>query len=513
MAQTLLEKSWKTINVSSRLNESSAMGLEEPIENSYSWYKRLIENTGKRDAKLLRYETMDDDSVEISRALDIIAEDVSSQNADEQDPFVLDYDDPEKMKKTTIKMMEQMKDQWKERTEFSQYFYDHVRDTLKYGIKLFLKRKDGSLKELIQSRIVGYVIDQNDDTKVSHYLYNDKKSYKNKEDDDIGGIQRSRNDKEGYVAVPVEDLLVMKIGDGPFGESILSKVYSLWKRLQLLEDSVVIYRVVRAPERRVYYVDVGDLPPQKAESYVNQIRLKMRQRQVTKGKDVSTEFDPHTAGEDYFIPQSGDGRGSKIETLQGGQQTGELDDVRYFGKKLSAALRVPSSMLDIHQDDRDKPQYNDMRVGQLYQEEMRYLGFIKRMQDQVARCLYKHFKEFCKDREVVVPEELIFSINVPHNYAIYKENELNQQLLNVYNSVQNIQHVSSRFALEKYMHYDEEEIRQNEDMVLLEKGLSEEDIKDMPDNVKANIVYGDGRLGSEYGIDPEQGGFGGGRRF
>ena len=513
MSETLLEKSWKTVNVKSQYNQSSAMGMNEPIEKSYSWYRRIIENTGKRDMKLERYDIMDNDSVEISRALDILAEDVSSCNADGEDQFVIDYDDEDKMKKTTIKLMEQMKNQWQERTGLYKSFYNHARDTLKYGSKFFLKRKDGSLKELVQSRVVGYVIDQNDDTKVSHYLYDDARNFKNKEGDDIGHQKAQTGAKSNYVAIPVEDMLVLKIGDGPFGESVLHRVFSLWKKLQLLEDSVIIYRVVRAPERRVYYIDTGDLPPQKAESYVNQIRQKMKQKQVSKNNDISTEFDPHSAGEDFFIPQSGDGRGSKIESLPGGTQTGELDDVRYFAKKLAAMMRVPSSMMDIHQDDRDKPQHSDMRVGQLYQEEMRYLGFIKRMQNQVAECLYNHFKEYCRERDINFPHELIFEINTPHNYAIYKDNELNQQLLNVYNSADNIMHMSKRFTLEKYLHLDPEEIRQNERMVLMEKGLSEDKIKDIPEEHVYNIVYGDGSKGSEYGLETEEGGGFGGRRF
>lgn len=512
MVQQLNERSWKSINVQNRYNSSGPLGLEDYNERSMSWFRRIIDNAGPREEKLKRYDMMDHDSVEITRALDIIAEDVSSVNGDNEDIFSIEYEDEFNVKKTLLKTIEQMKDQWKTRTGFGDEFYNHARDILKYGCKIFLIRPDGSLKELIQSRIVGYVIDHKDDTKISHYLYDDQKQYKNEEGDEIGHSKHVDGNKRSYVPIPVNDLLVLKVGSGPYGCSILEKVFSLWRRLQLLEDSIVIYRVVRAPERRVFYIDTGALPPAKANAYVNQVKLRMKQKQISRNGKLTTEFDPFSTGEDYYIPQTSEGRGSRIESLQGGAQTGEMDDVRWFAKKLAMALRIPVSMIDTHSDTRDAPMFNDARVGQIYQEEMRYMGYIKRLQGQIGNDLSDNFVKFCKEREIKLPPNTKLCINEAQNFAVYKEIELNQQLLNVYNSAQNIRPLAGRVSFEKYLNMDLEEIMDNETMKLREMGLDEDVIKDMPDHVKMNLVYGDGRLGADYGIEVEPGGFGG-RRF
>lgn len=472
---------------------------------SSSWYNRIIDNSGTRYSRLLRYTEADCGSVEISRALDVLAEDISSCNADNEDVFLIEYGDDSKIKKTQIKLMDAALELWQDRTCMKKDLFNHVRNALKYGMRAFRKCNDGSLMLMPVERFVGYVLSETDEDRVTHYLY----------DPTIQRIDRkgaatfnnyakntSGNSSKGYDIIPVDDLVIMKVGEGPFGESVIEKVYKTYRQLSLLEDSVVIYRVVRAPERRLYYIDVGNLQGPKRERAIEQQRLRLMQKRVSKNGQIETEYDPHSTGEDIFIPTNSTGKGSRVETLPAGQNLGETGDLEWFYKKMAAGLRIPSSMIDSQTQERD--QFSDMRVGQMYQIEMRYMGHVKRIKNQLTYPLDENFREFCRNRDISIPEGMIFRINDSQSFAIYKEIEINQTLLNVFNSTLQINQLSKKYALQKYLNMDMEEIRDNEINKLRERGLDDEQIKKLPEHVIDNIVYGDGRLGSEYGIEPQE---------
>lgn len=188
-----------------------------------------------------------------------------------------------------------------------------------------------------------------------------------------------------------------------------------------------------------------------------------------------------------------------------------MDDLIYFEKKLKAGLRIPNSMLDVQGEQRE--QFSDMRVGQVYQVEIRYMGYIRRLASLLIKPLNENFRQFALRREVVVPSEVELQINPPMSFAAYKDMELNQTMLNVYNSTLQIQSLSKRIALEKYLNMETDDIIANEVEKLHEMGLSDEVIKTMLPEEISNIVYGDGRLGKEYGLPVAEEGAGGFGRF
>jgi len=120
-----------------------------------------------------------------------------------------------------------------------------------------------------------------------------------------------------------------------------------YRKLKQMEDSLVIYRMVKAPERRVFKIEVGKLPKQKAEAYTRELMRKYRQRKTydPESGDAGAMYDPQAMIEDFFFPQQ-DGKGSSVETLPGGENLGQIDDVQYFRKKLFQGLRVPLSRVD-----------------------------------------------------------------------------------------------------------------------------------------------------------------------
>lgn len=133
----------------------------------------------------------------------------------------------------------------------------------------------------------------------------------------------------------------------PYGSSIIEPARRIWRQLILIEDAMLVYRVVRAPERRVFYVDVANVPAPDVPNYMEQQRQNLRTTQVTDRATgrVDLRYNPISVEEDFFIPVRGGDSGTKIDTLAGGQNTAAVEDVAYIQKKLFAALKIPRAYL------------------------------------------------------------------------------------------------------------------------------------------------------------------------
>lgn len=481
---------WKEVSFSyvdlRKLKGSSASSVSANFSHN-DWYNRLMMVGQKHVEQVKTYDLMDT-TTDINRALDIIAEDISSENADDYRSIEILYSDG--ASDTYIETINASLDKWKNITNLDYNFFNIVRETIKYGCTIFKIKKDGNLQKIAHERFKGYKLDAEDDSVVTHYIFNPSETVMNAEGERVVGADQKTTTEE---TIEVKDLLVLKIGDGPYGESILKKVYRIWRQLQLLEDSVIIYRIVRAPERRVFYIDVGRLAPHKQEAYIERVKQKIKQKQVIKNDQINSEYAPNTMQEDYYIANQGDGRGSKVETLPGGSNVGEIGDIKYFQTKLANALRIPPSYLNGSSED-NQSLFNDGRTGVAYIAELRYVGFIKRLQTQIAKYLQENFFAFLKSTGIEFSDDIKLRIADPQSFAIYKQNELNNQLLNTFNTSDNIRTISKELALKKFLLWTEEEIAENEEAILKELGFTEEEIKKLSESERKNIVYGDGRL-------------------
>jgi hypothetical protein len=132
----------------------------------------------------------------------------------------------------------------------------------------------------------------------------------------------------------------------PYGSSIIEPARRIWRQLILIEDAMLVYRIVRSPERRVFKIDVGNIAPDAVPQYIEQVKTAMKRQQITDPTSgrVDLRYNPLSVDEDYFIPVRGD-RSSDISTLAGGQFTGDIDDVQYIQNKLFAALKIPKAYL------------------------------------------------------------------------------------------------------------------------------------------------------------------------
>ena len=169
----------------------------------------------------------------------------------------------------------------------------------------------------------------------------------------------------------------------PYGSSVLEAARRIWRQLTMLEDAMMAYRIVRSPERRVFYVDVGGIDPADVEQYMEKVMTQMKRHKVVDndtGK-VDLRYNPMSIDEDYYIPVRG-GQSTKIESLPGGEFKGGVDDVEYLRDKLFSAIKIPRSYLA-----RGKDSTEDKAT--LAQKDIRFARTIQRLQRSILEQLEK----------------------------------------------------------------------------------------------------------------------------
>lgn len=168
--------------------------------------------------------------------------------------------------------------------------------------------------------------------------------------------------------------------------SYLERAKVAYKQLKWMENALIVYRITRAPERRVFYIDVGKLPKHAADEYVQSLITKFKNKKVYNPStgDIDTGRDTLSMEEDFFFPTRSDGTGSKVETLPGGQGLGELGDVEYFLRKLYKALKVPQMRMM----DPGNP-YNPGRSNEVTRDEVKFTKYIQSIRSRFSDFLYQ----------------------------------------------------------------------------------------------------------------------------
>ena len=169
----------------------------------------------------------------------------------------------------------------------------------------------------------------------------------------------------------------------PYGTSVLEAARRIWRQLILIEDAMLVYRIVRAPDRRVFYIDVGNIPPEEIPNYMEQAQAQLKKNQVVDKSTgrVDLRYNPLSVDEDYFLPVRGSATGTKIDTLTGGNNTAAVEDVQYIQKKLFAALKIPKAYLGYDEGLGAK--------ATLSQEDIRFSRSINRIQRTILSELNK----------------------------------------------------------------------------------------------------------------------------
>jgi len=348
-----------------------------PARTNYSSFlPDVYTGAPNRIDRYLQYDTMDMDS-EVNAALDILSEFCSQKNKENQTPFHFYY--KQKATNSEIQILREYLQQWSKIQKFDTRIFRIVRNVFKYGDAFFIRDpEDKKWFHVDPGKITKVIVNESEGKKPEQYVIRDLNpnfqdltvttinpnttNSNNRGTAYVAGGAAARGQASAYpispgtrfqnneneLAVDAKHVVHISLSEGldnnyPFGNSLLETVFKVFKQKELLEDAIIIYRIQRAPERRIFYIDVGNMPSHLAMSFVERVKNEIHQRRIPSAVGGTTNvidsaYNPLSINEDYFFPQTAEGRGSKVETLPGGTNLGEIDDLKYFTNKLFRGL-------------------------------------------------------------------------------------------------------------------------------------------------------------------------------
>jgi len=446
-----------------------------------------------------QYNTMDSDS-EVNAALDILAEFCSQKAKDNDTHFNINF--KKQANNSEVQILGEYLKQWCKIQQFDTRMFRIIRNSFKYGDQFFIRDPETQKWFHVDpSQVTKIIVNESEGKRPEQYVIknlnfafgaleatplNQQNSYgpggtagyqtvsqraATGSATPPSGTSRWQSD-QSETFVDANNVIHLSMSEGldqnfPFGNSLLESIFKVYKQKELLEDAIIIYRVQRAPERRVFYVDVGNMPSHLAMQFVERVKTEIHQRRIPSktggGTNViDSSYNPLSINEDYFFPQTAEGRGSKVETLPGGTNLGEIDDLRYFTNKLVRGLRIPSSYLPTGADD-GASQYNDGRVGTAYIQELRFNKYCERLQGMLEEVFNTEFKLYLKNKGVNVDYSMFdLDLTPPQNFAAYRQAELDNNRISTFSTIQAVPFMSNRFALKRFLGLSDEEIAENE---------------------------------------------------
>ena len=524
------------------------------LPDVYSGHPNRLERYGQ-------YDTMDWDS-EVNAALDILAEFCTQENEENGTPFRVFFKG--QATGTEIKIIKKYLQQWTKLNKFHVRIFKIVRNAFKYGDVFFVRDPETQTWLYVDpAKVDKIIVNESEGKKPEQYVIRDWNPNLEKlnataiQPSNVhgggsqfgasygtgqGGAGGSRGmvgayptsiassrfqQNQNQYTINAEHVIHLSMSEGldnnyPFGNSLLESIFKVFKQKELLEDAIIIYRVQRAPERRVFYIDVGNMPSHLAMSFVERVKNEVNQRRIpsnTGGSQtvVDSGYNPLSINEDYFFPQTAEGRGSKVEILPGGTNLGEIDDLKYFTNKLFRALRIPSSYLPTGPDDGGS-NFNDGRVGTAYIQELRFNKYCERLQSMIHEQFDTEFKLYLKNSGINIDNNIFdIKFNPPQNFASYRQAEMDTARVNVFGTLIAVPFLSKRFAMKRFLGLSTEELAENEKMWKEENIDSDTELSASAElrgaGVTANSLGGDisslgantGEIGPEPGMEGEAG--------
>jgi len=313
---------------------------------------------------------------------------------------------------------------------------------------------------------------------------------------------------EDMQLIPMDKNQVTYVNSGIWNDNktirlpYLENARRAYRQLSLIEDAIVIYRLVRAPEKLVFNVDVGNMSPPKAEGYLRNLQQKYWSRHTydTDSSGQVMKFSPQSMLDSFWFAKRAGSEGTSVTTLAGGQNLGELEDLMYFMKKLYKSLKVPVTRLNPEQSFQDGTD--------ILREELKFARFIIRMQMQFAAGLKNGFITHLKLKKIweKYNKELNLDLefNVPSNFFEMREQQKLELKVNNWSSLTNSEFVSNTWAQKKYLGWSDIEVKANREFLRKDKELTWElaQIEASGPNWREAIASG----GAEGGEGMEAGG-------
>jgi len=261
----------------------------------------------------------------------------------------------------------------------------------------------------------------------------------------------------------------------------LHKAIKSLNQLRMIEDSLVIYRLSRAPERRIFYIDVGNLPKVKAEQYLRDVMMRYRNKLVYDASTGEIRDDKKFMAmlEDFWLPRREGGRGTEISTLPGGQNLGEITDIEYFKKKLYRSLNVPPSRMD------GEGGFNLGRSSEILRDELKFTKFVGRLRKRFSNLFNDMLKTQLLLKNIITPEDweimsehIQYDFLYDNHFSELKETELFTERLNAAATAEPYvgRYFSQDFVRRKLLRQTEEEIKEQDE--LMQKEIADGTIPD-----------------------------------
>ena len=456
----------------------------------------------------MQYDTMDMDS-EVNAALDILTEFCTQKDKENATPFHTFFRG--KPTSTEVKLIKESLQKWTKQQQFETRIFRIVRNAFKYG-DCFFVRDPQTLKWLFvdAAKVSKIIVNESEGKVPEQYVIRDinfnfkdmiavtphgstntapsgTSSYTSGGSMGRGMVGTTTpppgtrfHNQTNEITIDSKNIVHISLSEGldnnyPFGNSLLESVFKVYKQKELLEDAIIIYRIQRAPERRIFYVDVGNMPAHMAMAFVERVKNEIQQRRIPSSTGggqnmIDASYNPLSVNEDYFFPQTAEGRGSKVETLPGGTNLGEITDLRYFTNKLFRALRIPSSYLPTAIDEAANT-LSDGKVGTAYIQELRFNKYCERLQSMLIETFDQEFKLWLNKNGVNIDNSLFeLKFNPPQNFAAYRQSELDTARVQTFTGLQEVPYLSKRFAMKRFLGLTQEEITENQELWKEENG-------------------------------------------
>jgi len=438
----------------------------------------------ERRSRYQEYENMDD-YPEVAAAFDVYADD-STQATTQGDLWIIDADD-DMVRDEVEKLFETI--------DLEEYYWDIIRNTVKYGDLFTESIVDHNNPKGGIQRIK--ILNPNYIFRVENeygYLTDFLQEIPRKNDWGSYGLNSHAMTGREFIVLDRNQITHFRLHTSdpafyPYGKSVAADARQIFRSLKLMEDAMLIYRLTRAPERRIFYIDVGNLPTSKAESYIESIKQKFKKEKFydTSRQQIDERYNPLSSDEDFFFPMR-KGTDTKVETLPGAQNLGEVDDVKYFRDKLLAILKVPKDFIV----EKDK---SPERKANLSQLDVKFAKVITRVQ----RCVALGFTSIAKRHLQIkgFPTKSINRLKVklpsPSDMFEKRRLDLQEKKAGVVASVLALNLFSKETIYKDYYEMSDKEIEE-------EKKKVEEDMaKEMENAMMQDPMMGGGGMGMGAG--------------
>lgn len=475
------KKQAEPVSFAPQVNDDGAVVVAEG--GVYGTYVDL-DGSIKTEAELVnKYREMAQHP-EVDAAIDDIVNEVITQEPEAKviELVLDDLEQPDKIKKLLITEFDEVL----RLLEFNELSYDvfrrwYVDGRLYYHaitdeanpsngiieLRYIDPRKIRKIKEQKRKKVIGNV--PMSQTSSEYFIYNDKGFAKT-----AGNAASIPNNTIGGLRIAKDSIIHCTSGlmsiNGDLVQSYLHKAIKPLNQLRSLEDSLVIYRISRAPERRIFYIDVGNLPKMKAEQYLRDIMTRFKNKLVYDSKTGEIRDDRKfmTMLEDFWLPRREGGKGTEITTLPGGQNLGQMDDVVYFQRKLYKSLNVPITRLD------PEVQFNLGRATEITRDEVKFAKFINRLRVKFNTLFLKILERQLVLKNVITPDEweefknnIKFKYAQDNYYAELKETEILRDRIAMLRDIDDYagKYFSHQWIRRHVLRQSDEEIKEIDDQI------------------------------------------------